>query len=461
MRKAPEFAFDFASQDDAWLRSGLEKFGATCLGARRSHSLYLDTPDGTISKLGFGIGLRQQDKMTLARAPRRGPASSRARWTHFVEDLSHAPRARDELKACLQQDAVREALVLSLSREAEETFFALQFAGAWLEICVDKSKILAAGQEFFIATARFRYLSGSLNDFLHAVREIADLPRLRLCADPTLVRAHRRFQADRGRYVGAFSPRLGRAMDMREAFQTIARACFDQFLLNEASVRDARDMEAVHQCRVALRRLRTALRLFRLRAGERAEESWRRDLKEFSALLREARDLDVLLGERTRPLLIEASRGDSAALLNEIRTRRENVYDRLVETLHEPRAAGFYLDLALWIEAGDFHAAETWDELLVAFVQRRLSKAAQKLLERGDEIETDNEERRHRTRIAAKNLRYGAEFFEALASPKTARKRFKIFVAALKEIQEILGEHNDQIVARRFFANSSAGASHE
>src|ERR1039458_4549466 len=35
MRRGPEFAFDFASQDDAWLRSSLEKFGATYLGARQ------------------------------------------------------------------------------------------------------------------------------------------------------------------------------------------------------------------------------------------------------------------------------------------------------------------------------------------------------------------------------------------------------------------------------------------
>jgi CHAD domain-containing protein len=452
MRRGPEFAFDFASQDDAWLRSSLEKFGATCLGARQSLSLYLDTPDGAISKLGFGLGLRRQDKMTLTRGPRRAPASGRTRWTRFVEELSPAPHTRNELEVCLQNDAVREALELSVSRDAEESFFALQFGGAWLEICVDRSKIAAAGQEFTVATARCRQLSGGLTDFLHAVHAIADASKWRLCIEPTLVRARRRVQADWGSHVGAFPPRLGRAMDMREAFQTIAQACFDQFLLNEASVRDARDMEAVHQCRVALRRLRTALRLFRLRAGEKTEEHWRGDLAEFSALLRDARDLDVLLCERTRPLLIASSPVGSAALLNEIKTRRESAYDKLVEALHGPQARRFCLDLVLWIAAGEFGTPETWNESLVAFMRRRLSKATQNLLERGDQIETDSEELRHKTRIAAKNLRYSAEFFEPLASHKTARKRFKLFIEALKEIQEILGIHNDQIVASRFFA---------
>lgn len=455
MRRPPEFAFDVASHDDAWLNNRLKKFGATCRGTRHAVSLYLDTPDGAVAKLGFGFGLRQQDKMTLARQ-RRAPAAGARRWIRFVEELSPAPRMHDALEACLQSDAVREALALSVSCATEETLFAVQFAGAWLEIRVDRSEIAASGQKCVVTTARFHQISGGLADFLHAVREIAGVPQLRLCAEPTLARARQRLHADGGRHIGAFAPRLGRAMDMREAFQTIAQACFDQFLLNEASIRIARDVEAVHQCRVAFRRLRTALRLFRLKAGKVAEDSWRRDFKEISALLSDARDLDVLLDEQTQPPLLkspllDSAPGGSAALLDEIKARRDNAYDRLVETLCGPQANGFYLDLALWIGAGDFGAPASWSESLVAFLQRRLSKTTRNLLERGEDIETDSEEQRHRTRIAAKNLRYSAEFFESLTSHKTVHKRFKIFIAALKEIQEILGAHNDQIVARQFF----------
>jgi triphosphatase len=460
MRRAPEFAFDVASHDAAWLNNRLEKFGATFRGTRHALALYLDTPDGAIAKLGLGFGLRQQDKMTLARGPRRAPALGARRWMRFVEELSPAPHMHDVLECCLQRDAVREALALSVACAIEETLFAVQFGGAWLEIRVDRCEIAASSQKFVVTTARFHQISGGLTDFLQAVREIAGVPHLRLCAEPMLVRARRRLYADGERPIGAFAPRLGRAMDMREAFQTVAQACFDQFLLNEAAIRIAREVEAVHQCRVALRRMRTALRLFRLPTGKAIEgsraHSWRHDFKAISTLLRDARDLDVLLDEQAQPLVsksppVNAPPAASAALLNEIKARREGAYDRLLAALSGPQANGFYLDFALWIGAGDFGAAADWNEPLVAFLQRRLSKTTRNLLKRGDEIETDSEEERHRTRIAAKNLRYSAEFFECLTAPKTVHKRFKIFIAALKEIQEILGAYNDQIVARQFF----------
>jgi CHAD domain-containing protein len=49
-------------------------------------------------------------------------------------------------------------------------------------------------------------------------------------------------------------------------------------------------------------------------------------------------------------------------------------------------------------------------------------------------------------------LRYGSEFFESLLLSKSARKRFEAFIDALKEIQQILGEHNDEVAAVDFLA---------
>jgi triphosphatase len=451
MRLAREFAFSFASQDETWLRARLAEAGAIFRGTRESQALFLDTPNGAIRKLGLGLGLRRRDKMNSSRL-RRIPLPASKRWERSIEDLWPVSHSREKFEACLRSDAVREALGLSLSSETEEIFFALHFATAELEIRIDRSKIRAAGDEFIIATVAIRHISGSFPDFLNGLREIAGSPQLRLCVESVLVRALRHAPIDWHHHVDAFAPRLGRAMDVRGAFQAVVQGCFDQFLLNESLIREARDPEAVHQCRVALRRLRSALRLFLPRAENGGEENWRRDLKHFSALLRDARDLDVLLSEQVQPALSLAPSAGLAALLNEIKARREQAYDKLVAALRGPQAAAFYLDVALWIEAGDFGVPEIWHETVTAFMQKRLSKAARKLLKRGELIETDSEHRRHRTRIAAKNLRYGAEFFESLLLSKTARKRFTAFIEALKEIQEILGEHNDEVAAEDFFA---------
>lgn len=456
MRLARECAFDFAPQDNAWLRARLDHFGAVSRGSALAKAFALDTPDGLIAKLGFAVGTRQRGSLVPTGSRRTRPASQ-GRWTRFIEELSPAPHQRDKLDEALQSLEVREALVVAAAIDAEEAFFALQRGEAILEIRVAKSKIAAAGKELVVGTAVFRHVSGSISDFLNAVGEIAEPARMRLTAEAPMIRARRHLQPGWRNHVGAFAPRLGRAMDMHAAFRAISETCFDQFLLNEAFVRELRDPEAVHQSRVALRRLRTALWLFRFRGRDIETAAWRRDLKEISALLRDARDLDVLVAEQIEPRLADLPTEQAQALLGEFKLRRITAYDKLVAELESERAKRFYFDLARWIEADAFGAPETsdpqtWNETFLDFVDKRLTKAAERLLARGERIEKDDDTQRHETRIAAKNLRYAAEFLELLLSRKAARKRFKALIGALKHIQEVLGQHNDEIVTRACLA---------
>jgi CHAD domain-containing protein len=456
MRLARECAFDFAPQDDAWLRARLDHFGAVNRGSAQAKAFVLDTADGLIAKLGFAIGTRQRGGLVPAGSRRTRP-SSQSRWTRFIEELSPAPHQRDRLDEALQSLEVREALVVAAAIDTDEVFFAGQRGEAIFEIRVAKSKIAAAGKQLVVATAMFRHVSGSVSDFLRAVGEITDPAKMRLTAEAPMIRARRHLHPGWRNHVGAFTPRLGRAMDMRAAFRAIAEACFDQFLLNEAFVRELRDPEAVHQSRVALRRLRTALWLFRMRGRDLETAPWRSELKEISALLRDARDLDVFVTEQIEPRLAGLPTEEAQALLAEFKLRRIAAYDKLVAELESERAKRFYFDLACWIEADEFGAAEishpeTWNQGFLDFVDKRLTKAAETLLTRGDRIDKDDDAQRHETRIASKNLRYAAEFLESLLSRKAARKRFKALIGALKHIQEVLGQHNDEIVTRAYLA---------
>ena len=56
-------------------------------------------------------------------------------------------------------------------------------------------------------------------------------------------------------------------------------------------------------------------------------------------------------------------------------------------------------------------------------------------------------------RIAAKKLRYGAEFFAALYPGKKAAKRHKAFVSALSDLQDHLGVLNDLATAHHVMAD--------
>lgn len=449
MHLVHEFAFDFAPSDEDWLRTRLQGFGATERGSARLRTLFVDTPDGLIAKLGFALGLRRRLNSTSARASLRARPSSPARWTRFIENLAPSPR-HDKLDAALQTLDVREALALVVTSDSVETFFDLRFGSAMVDIRIELSHSATAGGALGVATATFRHASGGVGDFLRAVGTIADPAKLRLSAEAAMIRARRRLGLNCRCHVGAFAPRLGRAMDKRQAFREVAWACVDQFLLNEGFVRDGGDVEAVHQCRVALRRLRTALKLFKIRTEDEAAQKWRHERRAISALLRDVRDLDVLT-ENVAQDSTTLSADAAHALVGELKLRRKEACAKLGATLESEAAKRFYLELALWIEAGDFGDAKTWQESFVAFVNKRLAKATERLRERGEKLAEGSDEERHRTRIAAKNLRYGAEFLEGLLSHKSAHKRYDAFLAALKDIQEILGDHNDEIVARQFF----------
>jgi triphosphatase len=81
-----------------------------------------------------------------------------------------------------------------------------------------------------------------------------------------------------------------------------------------------------------------------------------------------------------------------------------------------------------------------------------LERLDKRLRKRGAGVPKAPPDARHEVRIAAKKLRYATEFFAALF-PK---KRVAPYLAALEELQDILGALNDAVVADRLLAEAVA-----
>jgi triphosphatase len=76
-----------------------------------------------------------------------------------------------------------------------------------------------------------------------------------------------------------------------------------------------------------------------------------------------------------------------------------------------------------------------------------------RIRKRGRHLDRLDPEARHRVRIEAKKLRYGAEFFASLYADKKSHKRHKAFVSALSDLQDHLGALNDQATAHSVLAS--------
>jgi triphosphatase len=473
MRRAHETSckFDLVPQDRDWLIATLRRLDAKRTGETKSLSLYLDTPDAAVGNLGFGFGLRRSGTATSADIKRaidkaaRG-AAARGGWTRFVEPLSAATsaQARRRLGSLLRRRDTQKSLGCIFRTETQESLWSVNSGSGVAEIILNRARVTANGKGVLLAFVTFTCKAGTAADFFRLVAEICAPAKLRITAQDIALRSYRLSGRLRTFHVSAHAPELAASLDSATAFRTIARATFDQFLLNETAVRLARDREAVHQCRVALRRLSASLRLFSPLVSGAGRDDLRPALKQLAAYLKQARDLDVLIANVIEPAVAAKPSAATQDLLRLVEGRRKTAYDALVAAFTAAPTAKLFLRLVAWIETGDWtlhpERESRRHEPIGLFVERKLAKATLKFKERCAELEEANQEKRHHIRIRAKNLRYGTEFFETLVASKTTpsnathhkteRKRFHAFIGALKELQTILGDANDAAMAHRF-----------
>lgn len=209
-------------------------------------------------------------------------------------------------------------------------------------------------------------------------------------------------------------------------------------LTHDPGIRLGTDPENLHQHRVAARRTRAFLRT----ARSYLDPDWRRGVNDALQGLGEAtgpvRDLDVVL-EHLRDELARLDETDQAAkdlILQRLDEELEHGRRRLLEALDDHQYRILLARLRLPPRLAD-GVDEVPLESLAKKEFRRLAKLVKRLGKRPDE------EAIHRLRIGLKRARYAAE----LAAPKGAvRKRF---LADARVLQELLGEHQDAVVAER------------
>lgn len=223
-------------------------------------------------------------------------------------------------------------------------------------------------------------------------------------------------------------------------------AALARFRLHEPRARSGDD-EAVHQMRVATRRLRSDLRTFRPLLNETWARSLRDELKWLADRLGAVRDLDVMIA-RLQDQAAEAAPHDREALqhlANSLDDRRTIARSELLDALDHARFRALRDTLiesarapALTVEA----LGPCRDVLptLVHRVWRSLAAA-------GRRIDRDApDEALHEVRIRAKRARYAAEAVAPALGKKTGAQAAR-FARAAADVQDALGLHQDAVVA--------------
>ena len=235
-------------------------------------------------------------------------------------------------------------------------------------------------------------------------------------------------------------PRRLRARKHASAVELLRVMLADQLrelLRHDPGVRLGDDPEDVHRHRVATRRSRALIRATRPMLGDRLA-SLGEELKWLARLLGAVRDRDVLI-ERLRDEVqsLDRDRAAGETLVALLAEERERSREELLEALCSER----YFDLLAAFESAVVALADVQSDRdahqLAAEELRRLRRAAKQLVP----VPTDAD--LHALRITAKRARYGAE----LVFAGHERKRLRRYLEALKELQDVVGEHQDAVVA--------------
>jgi len=224
------------------------------------------------------------------------------------------------------------------------------------------------------------------------------------------------------------------------ALRAITAHGLSVLLANTEAMQRGPDDEYVHQARVALRRMRSALRLLD-RKHKDFPEALADELRWVGTALGAARDADVL-AHCTLPTLVAAAPTAQLSALSTLVARgdmrRDASHAAVVATLRRPRYAQLTLRLQAWTLT-----APPDGRTLRQLAARTLDKTHRRLFDEARFFAALPPERRHHVRILAKRLRYALDVFSVALPAKPT----ETYIDALSELQDSLGEMNDIAVA--------------
>ena len=421
---------------------------------------YFDTDDLTLKTHGALLRVRTQAghrMQSVKVAPAGGAAGvfDRSEWEAEVEDdgPDFGQMKKTPLKALVSRKSFRRALKPVFTTVVQRSTHALSRNGATVELALDEATIEAAQRTDRFCELELELISGHRATLYGIVHDLMTSLPLHVGVQSKAARGYVLLQGDQHHAVKADTLRLPPDLSVADGFRAVARNCIRHFRCNEGLFVERRDGDALHQARVALRRLRSAFSLFKSAVADDVLETIKHDLRWLSGPLGEARNLDVLLKRLDR--LPQAEREDTDALIPLLRTAREHAYDEAIATLQTPRCRRLmltlveWLDMGPWTRPGNVEARAVLDMPIDAFAARILAARYRKVKKRGRRLKGLEPGARHQLRIQAKKLRYAVEFFGAfMFGGRKAARRHAVLLDTLEDLQDGLGTLNDIATGR-------------
>lgn len=428
--------------------------------SRQLNSVYFDTPELYLKQNHTALRVRQVGRRLVQTCKSGGQVAAglhqRPEWeseisgaTPDLPALLGLIEAGSVVAGLMSAPALAERLQPIFTTQFRRTIWLLRLpSGAEIELALDQGAVIQGDKTVPISEIELELKAGDPASLFDVALELQNSLPLRAANISKAERGYALHAPQAPQAVKAQPLSLSPALTLEQGFQLLMDNCLAQIQGNEDGVMNGSDSEHLHQMRVGLRRLRATLALFKKYIQAPPEIA--AQLRWLAGALGPARDWEVLAAETLSDV---ARRRPDQAQLEHLRQHAGSMAGKhrraAADALASRAYARLLLSLGSWLQGRRWRGQQSVEQIaalstpLKKFARSKLARLQEKLLERAKGIKRQGPAKRHRLRIAAKKVRYAAEFFESYFP----LKRMRPYVQGLGELQDVLGTSNDRNVA--------------
>ena len=464
-----ELKFAVPSYQQSVLRKNIDTKTAQ---QQRLSAYYFDTPNQDLAKQGIALRIRFEDSQWVQTLKTAGDGVAKRVELNTVLSLTGTPDTLDvsslvpdvsliteqavvaELTSIMPLDELAQALTVQYFTDVQRTSRQIKKNNSRIEIAYDIGKV-GIGRlnsqkhannhgltQSDIHEIEFELLEGDPSDLIEVAKTWCKKYKLYLSTVTkaqrgSLLLANKQFAQPVKADLAVLQ--LHKGISQFAFLQAVVNNCLVQILPNASAIAEGSpDGNLVHQLRVGIRRLRTALKHFKF-AQDYIDPNWLMVLKQTFSLLGEYRDKEILQ-IKTQPLLesVGAPHVEWSTAVD-------------IMPIDAVRANDFQILLLELI--GFTHLAVPADNPKAkATVAKKLEKLFTAIAAASDKFASLDTDSQHGVRKDLKSLRYVSEFAAPLFASQTNGKKGKkaaelnAFLQYLEPAQDVLGEYNDNVV---------------
>jgi len=245
-------------------------------------AVYYDTPKGKLADAGVSLRVRREGSayVQTVKAESDGGLIKRGEWQVPVPARAPSKKALRKTPARKLLNGSFKKLTPIVETHVERSSWELEVDRSKIEVAIDEGEVLVARESLHLTELELELKEGSPETLFSLAKNLCNDVPLRLGVQ-SKVQQGQALRSGTAREVQKAEPvHLTPDATAGDALRTIVHNCLRQFRMNEPLLVEDRNPAALHQCRVALRRLRSALAQFKDLIPDERSQAIRRSLKE-------------------------------------------------------------------------------------------------------------------------------------------------------------------------------------